>query len=507
MNWFDPYTFLLTLIGISGIFLAVALLSPPRRLSRTLLSITAGLSGVFVLLTVMELIVTDLEVMIALRNVQQISLITAPVFLLGYARELYQETPRKTIRLLSLLLIPSAIDISLIFTDHIHGWMRNGITTVEVWHYTEVAIDSTYLNAFFGTYPFVLSIITIFILLRNMLDVPKQYRRTHWLSALVIALPIVSILSLPFLPFEIPGPFALSYSSMALFLILMNKKRDFNVVWPVSRQQVLENLSEGIFLIDQKGKVIEINHAGYQLAKQIFNLPHEQSEMIQKSADSLFEEFTPLLQSLDQGIETSFEFSKNDYYINVSITPLGKKSNHLRLVVWKDVTYQKEIEHKLQELAEMDGLTRLTNRRAFISTFHEHRQEHKCFVLLDIDHFKLFNDSYGHVVGDKVLVFVSQLMKHHFPEDILTRLGGEEFGILSRKDCDTIVPQIEAFMTELKESTGLIDQDIRESVTVSVGIYESSPEDSFEKVYERADKAMYTAKLGGRDRIFYQTTS
>ncbi|WP_158290447.1 histidine kinase N-terminal 7TM domain-containing diguanylate cyclase [Halobacillus salinus] len=507
MNWFDPYTFLLTFIGISGIYLSIALLKPPRKLSRTLLSITAGLSGMFIILTVLELVIDSPTLMIELRNVQQIALVLTPVFLLGYAKELHQEAPKQTLKLIGVLLIPSFIDIVLILTDSYHGLMRKGVTIEKVWNYTEVSVDSTFLNAFFGTYPFVLSIITISMLVRNMFDVPKNYRRTHWLSAAIIAIPIISIITIPTLGIEIPGTYALSYSSMALFLILVNKRMDFNAVWPVSRQEVIENLSECIFLIDQQEKVIEINHAGYDMMKRLYGAGDCEKEILHHSASTVFEGATPLLEALNKDANTTFEFSKDDQYYDVTVTKLGKKSNYIRLVVWKDITYKKEIEHQLTKMAEMDALTKLTNRRAFIEQYHNVNNHSACFILLDIDHFKRFNDRYGHIVGDKVLIYLSQLMKLHFPVATLTRLGGEEFGILSYEKTVDAVCQIEKFQRELKEDSSIIDSLIEEEVSVSVGIYEVQPGDSFEKAYQLADEAMYEAKQEGRDRICIKQSS
>lgn len=504
MNWFDPYTFLLTFIGISSTFLSFALMSPPRKLSRTLLSITAGLAGIFIILTVLELVIDDRNLMIGLRNIQQITLVLPPIFLLGYARELHQETPRKTIKLLCLLMIPSVIDIALTLTDSLHGWMRKSVTIEQVWNYSEVSIDSTYLNSFFGTYPFVLSIITIFILLRNMLDVPSHYRRTHWLSAVIIALPILSIITIPALPIDVPGSFALSYSSMALFLILVNNRMDFNVVWPVSRQEVLQNLSECIFLIDERGKIIEINHAGDEMLQRLFQVSDCQKDVLHQKAQDVFSGVEPLISALDAQVNTSFEFTKDEEYFDVSIMKLGKKSNHLRLVVWKDVTYKKEIEHQLKELAEIDALTKLFNRNAFITKYHELNHTSFHFILLDIDHFKRFNDRYGHVVGDRVLVYLAQLMKVHFQRDVLTRLGGEEFGILSNAKTSDVVSRVEAFQKELKENSHIIDPAIEEHVTVSVGIFETNAGHSFEQAYQYADEAMYRAKQEGRNRICIQ---
>lgn len=502
MNWIDPYTFLLTTLGLSVILLSSALLRPPRKLSRTLLSIASGLAGVFIILTVFELLINDPNIMLNLRNVQQISLVFTPLFLLGYAKELHHESPKKTIRFLSILAIPSIIDILLVFTDSFHGLMRESVTINTIWGYTEVSTQSTHLNSFLGVYPIVILVLTVFLLLRNMFDVPKYYRMTHWLSALVIALPIIVITTTSLMSIEIPGIFALSICSIVLLLILVNKKIDFNEVWPVSRQEVIENLSEGIILIDQQGKIVEVNRASCQMIERLFDIDDCQTQVINHSVHSIFREVTTLIDILNTKHEATFQYERDGFYFDVNLKKLSKKSNNLRLVVWKDVTDKKKFELQLKELAEKDSLTKLTNRRAFIKSYDQNVDIHEsCFMLMDIDHFKKINDQFGHLVGDRVLKSVAQLLKTHFREGLITRLGGEEFGVFLKINVDQAIHRAEAFQSALKEESHNIDPAIKDEVTVSIGISDVKPGTHFENVYQQADQLMYRAKHEGRDRI------
>ncbi|GAE94611.1 hypothetical protein JCM21714_3786 [Gracilibacillus boraciitolerans JCM 21714] len=219
MNWIDPYLFFLTALALCVVFVSLALLKPPRKLSRILLAIAAGLCGIFMFLTVLELVIDDFDWMLRLRNMQQIAIILISVFLLGYARELYHAAPAKTMKWIGILGTVSIIDILLVYTDPLHGLMRSDVAVVQVWNFTEISIQSTALNSFLGgVYPFVLTLVTIFLLLRNMFDVPKQYRVVHWLSACVVSLPVLAVIITPMLTFEIPGKIALPFSSMALLL-------------------------------------------------------------------------------------------------------------------------------------------------------------------------------------------------------------------------------------------------------------------------------------------------
>lgn len=502
MNWIDPYTFLLTTLGLSVIFLSLALLRPPRKLSRTMLAFAVGLAGVFIILTVFELISNDPAVMITLRNFQQIALVFTPLFLLGYAKEIHRETLKKTIRLMKIMAIPSIIDMILVFTDSFHGFMRESVTVESIWNYTEISTETTALNSFLGVYPIVISMLTVFLLIRNMFDVPKHYRTIHWLSALVIALPIFIITTVSLLPVQIPGIFALSYSSMALLLILVNKKNDFNAVWPVSRHEVLENLSEGIVLIDQQGKVVEVNESGCRMIEHIFGIDDCQTEVINQSVYGIFQDVAPLLEGLNTARDTAFEYERKGFYFDVHVKTLSRKSNNLRLIVWKDVTDKKNFEMQLKELAEMDSLTKLTNREAFMKAYNQKkRMGESCFMLMDIDHFKTINDRYGHLVGDKVLQTVAHLMEVHFDGELMTRLGGEEFGVLMNRSINQAIDCSKTFQAALKEESLTIDPSLNHEVTVSIGICEVRPSDPFEEAFQQADQMMYKAKHEGRDRI------
>lgn len=180
------------------------------------------------------------------------------------------------------------------------------------------------------------------------------------------------------------------------------------------------------------------------------------------------------------------------------------------LVVWKDVTDKTLYEKRLQEMAIKDPLTKLSNRRAFIDKYNKRDKDAEyTFLLLDIDYFKHFNDRYGHFIGDKVLQQVADLIRQHFPEKDaeVTRLGGEELGVLLRADSKVTVKQVKAFQQALKITSKEIDVSITEELTVSVGVIQVNAIAPFEEIYQIADKAMYQAKDAGRDGVkVYQGT-
>ena len=121
------------------------------------------------------------------------------------------------------------------------------------------------------------------------------------------------------------------------------------------------------------------------------------------------------------------------------------------------------------------------------------------FVILDIDHFKYVNDTYGHMVGDEVLVNLAKLIQSKIRNtDALVRWGGEEFVILCG---DTPMQNAQFLAEKLRmaiESAQLIKQ---QQITCSFGIAEMIAGEDPKRLFERADKALYASKENGRNRV------
>lgn len=161
---------------------------------------------------------------------------------------------------------------------------------------------------------------------------------------------------------------------------------------------------------------------------------------------------------------------------------------------------------KLELKAETDHLTGLFNRHAFFKRMNPKSKQEEgiqgAFLIMDIDHFKAVNDTYGHTLGDVVLQGVAQELKSHIrANDILARWGGEEF-LLYLND----VMNEEALVTAeslRKFIEQLVFQYEGESVqcTISIGIYNVNSSIRLDTAIDRADKALYKAKSKGRNCV------
>ncbi|HEX6275275.1 MAG TPA: diguanylate cyclase [Polyangiaceae bacterium] len=173
-----------------------------------------------------------------------------------------------------------------------------------------------------------------------------------------------------------------------------------------------------------------------------------------------------------------------------------------------DVTEQKVLEERLRDLATKDELTGIYNRRHFIelAEIELSRSRRKTaptsLAMLDIDHFKLVNDHFGHAVGDRALLEVARAMKETLRvSDISARIGGEEFVLLLP---ETTLDGAVAVTERLRESIGKAEIPIGDGriakITVSAGVAELFPTEGLDGLMKRADDALYVAKERGRNR-------
>tara|TARA_R110000787_G_scaffold23762_3_gene67700 strand:+ start:111488 stop:112396 length:909 start_codon:yes stop_codon:yes gene_type:complete len=189
--------------------------------------------------------------------------------------------------------------------------------------------------------------------------------------------------------------------------------------------------------------------------------------------------------------------------VNATIV-IARTRNHLELKRYRDY---------LTEIAFVDGLTEIANRRRFDEHIEMEWQRARrssdwlSVVLLDIDHFKQFNDTYGHQAGDDCLRKVAAALKKvaHRPADLIARYGGEEFvGVLPQTDADGA----EALGNALREAVSALNIPHKDSsaaghVTISVGAasIEVPKDGEYSALVKAADNNLYKAKEGGRNRV------
>lgn len=167
-----------------------------------------------------------------------------------------------------------------------------------------------------------------------------------------------------------------------------------------------------------------------------------------------------------------------------------------------------KLNNELKELIEIDSLTQLKNKRYiynYLSNLVGLNQE-VIVAVIDIDYFKLFNDNYGHIKGDRILSKVADIIKRSFEEDIVGRFGGEEFCIISTRDYSGFKNDIISFFKKLEEEN--IEHSyspISSRITVSIGVerYSLEKQVHIDELIEKSDKKMYISKIKGRNRYTF----
>lgn len=190
---------------------------------------------------------------------------------------------------------------------------------------------------------------------------------------------------------------------------------------------------------------------------------------------------------------------------SISMETIVFKEKVFYLVTLMDIT-KMEIERiQAEEKAYYDELTGIYNRNKLKEMFDIEVKKVKRFqhplsmAMLDIDHFKLLNDTYGHLIGDEVLVMLAKLIKENLREtDTVARWGGEEFVVIFS---ETNINNAAVALKNLQNKINSIKHESAGNITVSYGLTEYKSNDTIQTTLQRCDTALYKAKNNGRNRI------
>ncbi|MFW5785945.1 MAG: diguanylate cyclase [bacterium] len=258
-------------------------------------------------------------------------------------------------------------------------------------------------------------------------------------------------------------------------------------------------------------------------AASVFEVPYwrrQYSELIEERGDTggALEEMRRAFRDLE---EVAKQRSEKQLYQAMGRLELQRtehekelyrlKNEELAAALSEVEALRDELEQRNAELAELvvrDPLTALYNRRWFVSRLETELERSRRYghtlsvVLLDIDHFKVVNDTYGHAAGDRVLVVVSELLTRHTrSSDEVARYGGEEFALIMP---ETALPEAATVCEKLRsviESTDWRAHEVEAAVTASIGVAEVTADDSSNALIDRADRRLYLAKQRGRNRV------
>ncbi|MFA5286791.1 MAG: GGDEF domain-containing protein [Candidatus Omnitrophota bacterium] len=299
----------------------------------------------------------------------------------------------------------------------------------------------------------------------------------------------------------------------------------------LKKEEELKNLKSEYYNLSQKAlKLKEENYALEKKVTQILGLYNISKDMSRKlDENKIFRIFKERINDYVKVGNCNFlgkeaDLSRYEGYINLPLIINNEIAGYLIASnVAEDNKYQFQIlaqqflimvkraflYKNVHELAIMDGLTQVFSRRHVLERFEEELKRSRkfkhnlSFLMVDIDKFKNFNDKYGHLVGDAILREVSRSIKDNVRQiDFVGRYGGEELSIaLPETDKEQALLAAERIRQAIEaRDIKVYDEELK--VTVSVGI-STFPDDADSSglLIEAADKALYLAKKGGRNRV------
>jgi len=193
------------------------------------------------------------------------------------------------------------------------------------------------------------------------------------------------------------------------------------------------------------------------------------------------------------------------FFAELSLSSVQIKGKWHGIGIARDITNRKQAEEILRRQASTDSLTGIANRREFDSVLQakirgaERYRHPLSLMLLDIDHFKRINDTFGHQTGDAVLRGLVKVISGRIREqDMFARWGGEEFAILA-PSCNAM--EVRLFAEKLRQVLETHDFPEVGRVTCSFGVAEHRPGESVASLIKRVDTGLYRAKENGRNRV------
>ncbi len=289
---------------------------------------------------------------------------------------------------------------------------------------------------------------------------------------------------------------------------------------------VINSLDEQIAVIDQAGTILDVNFAWTQfggengLSSKYAWEGRNYLEALSAAAsgDKLAAEAGQGILDVVSGKSASFYFEypchspDEKRWFMMRVTRLKDDSRSLFVISHQNITQRKFAEEQAEHLAMHDPLTGLANRRYFNLFLNgELRRSIRnrsaiSLIELDVDYFKDYNDEFGHLVGDQCLTNVGQtlLAFSRRPSDLAARLGGDEFAlILGDTDSAESHKVAEAILKAISDLRMVFGES--RQVTVSVGVASVIPQEQHNEDFllQEADKALYRAKLAGRNRVMH----
>lgn len=450
------------------------------------------------------LISTDIAVLLFWARLELIGLATLPagwvMLAVGYVKK--SRVPNRRLAL-TLFFIP-AISIILYYTNSYHHLYYGPISLSTPGPLALISATTGPWYWVFAAYT------TASLLFGNLLyywklkKEPGKLSHQNRLMLAGSALPWLAILtygvsSLDWLPLALTG-------ANIVFLLIAYRPT------LLTRNRVLEGIREGILVLDTENQIVDFNPAARSIIKNLT------PRTVGRPAEEVLRDHPELLSQIlhpdCRQAEMQLPQGRGLRCYQSRLSPLVNRRRQLigKAVILSDVTQHTWRVDELETKARMDALTGIFNRRYLIDFGHQEIEQLRrhgkpvSVFILDIDHFKLVNDTQGHAAGDLALKSVVRTCAAALrSRDILGRWGGEEFvAILPGASPDAALLVAERVRKEIAGSLVTLDNSTTISLTASLGVTGVNMvkgDTSLEVLLQMADEALYKAKNSGRNRV------
>jgi diguanylate cyclase (GGDEF)-like protein len=455
-----------------------------------------------------ELSRADLQGVLEAIRLEYTGLAFVPVSFLLFAIRYTRKTPTPRGLIAGLLVIP-VITVGLVFTQEHHQLY---------YIHPQVTLTGFYPALTFGRgigyiltmgYALACELAGLALLVAHAFRVSVRHRVQAQTIALGAIFPVAGSIFyfLGLIPFHIdPIPFALTLTGL-VYAYALFKLRLFELV-PAARELAIDAVRDAFLVVDVLGQAQDFNRA-------IAALPGAEALKIGEplpTDNPLVKKLWPLLHEGQDELEFFIERpGGEERYYRARVYPIyGKRSQyHGQAVLISDVTETVGLMRQLSYQANVDELTGLLNRRQLMKMAAREVEISRRsgrplgVILIDLDHFKEVNDTFGHAAGDEVLKNVAECFRKGLRSvDLPGRYGGEEFAVfLPGADLEATLRVAERLRESLA-SWPVLPQDEGFRITASFGVCAASAREmTLDQLLAVADQALYRAKAGGRNRV------
>jgi diguanylate cyclase (GGDEF)-like protein/PAS domain S-box-containing protein len=457
----------------------------------------------------LEMAAAELHVKIFWANIQYIPIMFTPISYLVLSLKFTRRDKLLKQRQLIVLLaiIPLAVNVLLWF-DGTSELIRQNVYLNTSGLFPTVG--KTYGPVFWllVSYNYAVIFFTMLNIALAFREKISLYRKQNILLFTAMLFPIVAnLLQISGLnPFNVDlTPSFFGFSALIITLGIFRYSL-FDIV-PIARSIIIQEMNTGIIVLDMDGRLLDINPA----AKSMLRLTSDNltGQPVENALSSMPEVIHAFGKAEDSIFEISFEgeHGSSDYEVSFSHMKNADRKPIGWLMLIYDISERKNAERVIQHAALHDSLTGLPNRNFFQILFSQElglakvRGDALIVAFLDLDNFKIINDTYGHEAGDRVLSEISGRLKEALRDsDIIARIGGDEIAIVfpgvgSAEKINIIENKL---MRVFDQEIELTETSVQILASVGFAVYPRDG-DNMNDLLNYADKAMYSVK-GSRKR-------